>query len=210
MQSTALLLIDIQNDFCSGGSLAVPDGDAVVAVANESIERARDRGWSIIATQDWHPADHGSFAVNNPGAIEFELGELGGLSQVWWPAHCVQGTQGAQLHPQLLDVDHIVQKGVHTDIDSYSGFFDNAHRAQTPLHELLQEEGAERLTVMGLATDFCVQYTVLDALELGYAVIVIEDGCRGIDMPAGSVAAAWDAMRSAGAEVMSYRDFFAD
>ena len=195
-----LLLIDIQNDFLPGGSLAVPDGDAVIPVANELIESSDH----VIATQDWHPADHGSFASQHEGVAVGELFDLAGLSQVAWPDHCVQGTPGAEFAADLRSdkIDYVAQKGTLRMIDSYSGFFDNDHRQATGLHDHLQSIHAAELTILGLATDYCVKFTVLDALELGYRVKVLLNGCRGVDLNAGDVQAAIDAMKSAGAELV--------
>ncbi|NND98384.1 MAG: bifunctional nicotinamidase/pyrazinamidase [Pirellulaceae bacterium] len=178
-----LLLIDIQNDFLPGGALAVPDGDAVVPVANRLIQSARH----VVATQDWHPKDHGSFASQHAGIDVGDLFELDGLTQVAWPDHCIQGTRGAEFAATLnVDrIDHVVQKGTDRLIDSYSGFFDNGHRQSTGLHDYLQSIGATELLVAGLATDYCVKFTVIDALELGYCVRVMLDGCRGVNLNAG-------------------------
>ncbi len=179
----ALLLIDLQNDFCPGGALAVNEGDQVIPVANQAITGAKAAGWPIVATQDWHPADHGSFAANSGGNAG-ELGELNGLTQVWWPVHCVQNTHGADFHPALdaRQFDNIVYKGTDPGIDSYSAFFDNGRRTSTALHGWLQQQGITHLVIMGLATDYCVKYSVLDALQLGYQVEVIEAGCRGVNL----------------------------
>jgi len=199
----AVILVDIQNDFCPGGALAVPAGDEVVAVANALTTEAKKRGWPVIATQDWHPATHGSFASQHPGCKPYDLGELGGLPQVMWPDHCVQGTLGASFHPRLAleRVDAVVVKGTDTAIDSYSGFFDNDHRKATALHPKLQALGADHLLVLGLATDYCVRATCLDARELGYAVTLLEDGCRAVDLHPGDGARALDELRAAGVEV---------
>ena len=191
-----LLLIDIQNDFLPGGALAVPDGDAVIEVANREIESAEH----VVATQDWHPAVHGSFASQHDGVSVGDMFELGGLPQVAWPDHCVQGTEGAEFSSALNTdrIDKVVRKGTDPMIDSYSGFFDNDHRQATGLHEYLQSVGATELSVLGLATDYCVKFTVLDAIELGYRTRVIWDGCRGVNLAQGDVDAAIESMRSAG------------
>jgi len=199
----ALLLIDLQNDFCSGGALAVKDGDEVIAVANHYAGEFSHRGQPVIATLDWHPASHGSFA-SNAGEQPWTLGELAGLPQVWWPDHCVQHTSGAELHP-LLHTDLItdrVFKGEDAQVDSYSGFYDNGHRKKTRLDALLKAQGITALTVMGLATDYCVKYTVLDALAAGYAVTVIAAGCRGVDLTPGDSARAMDEMKALGALIL--------
>jgi len=193
----ALLLIDIQNDFCPSGALAVPLGDEVVAVAN----RLMASGLPAIATQDWHPRDHGSFAANHHGAQPFTTAQLAGLPQVLWPVHCVQGTPGAAFHPQLDQgrISAIFPKGEDPTIDSYSGFFDNGRRRATGLDGHLRRHGFHELLVLGLATDYCVKATVLDALALGYAVQLIVDGCRSVELTPGDGARARDAMRTAGA-----------
>ncbi len=199
MTKTALLLIDIQNDFLPGGSLSVHEGDQVIPVANELIIFARKHNWLVIATQDWHPKNHRSFAINNPGAKVYDKGVLDGLPQVWWPVHCVQGSHGAKIAKELLKPDIVIQKGMHPNIDSYSGFFDNAHRAKTELDDLLKKHHAQKLVILGIATDYCVKYTVLDGLSLGYEVMVVTDGCRGVDMPNGSCDEAFAEMKKSGA-----------
>jgi nicotinamidase/pyrazinamidase len=197
MSREALILVDLQNDFCAGGSLAVPDGDAVVPVANELMQ-----SFSLVfATTDAHPPTHLSFARNHPGRTVYEQVELDGLPQVLWPAHCVEGTPGADLHPRLerTRIKQVVLKGTDARIDSYSGFFDNGHRKQTELHAVLRSEGVTDLYVLGLATDFCVKWTALDAIELGYRVFLVVDGCRGVNLQAGDVDRALDVLREAGA-----------
>jgi nicotinamidase/pyrazinamidase len=195
----ALILVDIQNDFTPGGSLAVNDGDKVVPVAN----RVQKKFDLIVATQDWHPKDHGSFASNRGGRVG-ELSELGGLPQVLWPDHCVQGSRGAEFHPQLdmCHVTRIFRKGTDPSIDSYSGFFDNGHRKSTGMGEWLREQGTKSVYVMGLATDYCVRYTALDAVQFGFDTYFIEDGSRGVELHAGDVAAAIEEMRSKGVRVV--------
>jgi nicotinamidase/pyrazinamidase len=195
----ALLLIDIQNDFIPGGSLAVPEGDQVVAVANHWINQAT----TVIATQDWHPANHGSFAAHHAGATPGQLITLEGLQQILWPVHCVQGTPGAEFHPSLNTgrFTKVFTKGTDPLIDSYSGFFDNGQRRSTGLGDWLRGEGITALDVMGLATDYCVRFSVLDALRLGFAVRVIASGCRAVDLTPGDGARALDAMAAAGATV---------
>jgi nicotinamidase/pyrazinamidase len=194
-----LLLIDLQNDFLPGGALAVSQGDQVIAVANRAMKSAP----CVIATQDWHPADHGSFASQHPGLAVGQVFDLDGLAQIAWPDHCVQGTHGAEFAADLQTerIDHVVRKGTDRRIDSYSGFFDNGQRLATGLDDYLRSRGIDRLTVMGLATDYCVKFTVLDALRLGYATRVLLSGCRGVNLRPGDVAAAIEAMRGAGAEV---------
>lgn len=179
----ALILIDLQNDFCPGGALAVNDGDAVIAVANRLAAAFHQRGEPVVATQDWHPADHGSFASVSGEAVN-TVGELNGLPQIWWPDHAVQESHGADFHPALQRelIEVVFHKGEQRDIDSYSAFFDNGHRRQTGLDAWLRARGITRLVMMGLATDYCVKFSVLDALQLGYEVEVISEGCRGVNL----------------------------
>lgn len=200
----ALLLIDLQYDFMPGGALAVPQGDATVLVAN----RLLDRFGFVVASQDWHPADHMSFASQHPGHEPLEEIELDGLSQTLWPDHCVQGSHGAELHHELRtgSIDRVIRKGEDRRVDSYSAFFDNARRRKTDLEATLREQGVEELVVLGLATDYCVLFSVLDALDLGFRVSVVRDGCRGIDQPAGSVDAAWRRMEEAGAVIVDSQE----
>lgn len=194
----ALLLIDLQYDFCPGGALAVAHGDETIAVANALVPKFP----LVVATQDWHPPDHRSFAVNNPGAQVGELRELGGMPQVMWPAHCVQGTRGAELHAALAPVPHVFRKGTHPAFDSYSGFFDNGHNRATGLGDWLTAQGVTDVVVLGLATDYCVKFTVLDAIALGFGTTVVEDGCRAVNLAPGDGAAAIAAMRAAGATIV--------
>ncbi|AYC18982.1 Nicotinamidase [Dickeya dianthicola] len=206
----ALLLVDIQNDFCAGGALAVSDGDSVVAVANQAIAACQQAGVWIIACQDWHPADHRSFAVNS-GTQVGDLGELDGLPQVWWPVHCVQGSPGADFHPRLSQqaIDWVVRKGTHPFIDSYSAFFDNGHRTRTELYDWLKARNITQLTIMGLATDYCVKYTVLDALALGYQTDVLTDGCRGVNLHPKDSQQALEVMAKHGATLVDLPTFIA-
>jgi nicotinamidase/pyrazinamidase len=196
----ALILVDIQNDFLPGGALAVRRGDEVVPVANQ----VQPRFDLVVATQDWHPAGHGSFASSHPGRKPGELGELAGLPQVFWPDHCVQGSPGATFAPRLEmnRVETIFRKGTDPGIDSYSGFFDNGHRKSTGLGDYLKGRGATEVFVLGLATDYCVRFTGLDARRLGFRTFLIEDGSRGVELQPGDVAAAVKEMRSAGVEVL--------
>ncbi|WP_025121015.1 MULTISPECIES: bifunctional nicotinamidase/pyrazinamidase [unclassified Serratia (in: enterobacteria)] len=205
---TALLLIDLQNDFCPGGALGVVEGDATIAVANQAIAACLARNDTVIASQDWHPAEHRSFAINSNAQVG-TLGELEGLPQVWWPVHCVQGSLGADLHAQLdrQSIEAIFRKGEDPDIDSYSAFFDNGHRAQTALDGWLKERDITQLAVMGLATDYCVKFSVLDALRLGYQTQVIIDGCRGVNLQPDDSEQALAAMQSAGAQLVTLSQF---
>ena len=195
----ALILVDLQNDFCPGGALAVPRGDEVVPIANRLARLFP----LVVATQDWHPADHGSFAANRPGRKLYDVGELGGLPQVLWPVHCVQGTAGAAFHPgfDLRPVARVFHKGTDADIDSYSTFFDNAHRKSTGLGDFLRAEGVDEVFLMGLATDYCVRASALDALGLGFGVTIVEDGCRAVDLAPGDGARALEEVRAAGARI---------
>src|SRR4051794_15591154 len=193
--NSVLLVVDVQNDFCPHGALAVPEGDAVIPVINELSRRFPH----VVLTQDWHCADHLSFATSHAGKRPLERIQLPYGEQILWPNHCVQGTPGANFHPEL-DVAHcelILRKGFRRDIDSYSAFFENDHQTPTGLAGYLRERGLTRLFVVGLATDFCVAYSALDARRLGFDVTVIEAGCRGIDLD-GSLDAAWRRMEQAG------------
>lgn len=205
----ALLLIDIQNGFCPGGNLPVADGDKVVPVANALIKSGRYD--LIVASKDWHPADHGSFASQHPGAKPFDMGQLSGKPQVLWPDHCVQGTPDAEFHPglDLSAVAHVQKKGENPAVDSYSAFRDNDRTALTGLADFLRQEGVTELDLMGLATDYCVKFSALDAVDMlpGVKVRFIEDGSRGID-PDG-VKAAIEEMKSAGVAVVSSSDILA-
>lgn len=195
----ALILVDIQNDFLPGGALAVPEGDRVIAVANRLMPAFP----LVVATQDWHPPDHGSFAANHPGRAPGEFVTLGGLQQILWPTHCVQGTRGAEFAAGLAQepVAQIFVKGVDPEVDSYSGFFDNGRRRSTGLGEFLQAQGVREAVVLGLATDYCVKFTALDALSLGFRTTLVEDGSRGVELQAGDVARALAEVRAAGGEV---------
>ena len=198
----ALILVDIQNDFLPGGALAVPRGDEVVPVANRWMRD--DRCELVVATQDWHPAGHGSFASSHPGRKVGEVIRLNGLEQVLWPDHCVQGTRGAEFAPglEVARIQRVVRKGTDRGVDSYSGFFDNGGRNPTGLERLLREAGAERVWIMGLATDYCVLATVLDARKLGFAVSLVLPGMRGVELRPGDCARAVERMVGAGAEVV--------
>ncbi len=190
----ALLVIDVQNDFCPGGALAVAQGDQVVAPINAMMD-AFD---AVILTQDWHPAGHSSFAGTHPGKAPFELIQMPYGPQVLWPDHCVQGTKGAAFHPDLrTDADLIIRKGFRSDIDSYSAFFENDQSTPTGLEGYLNTRGITQLTMVGLATDFCVHFSAVDAARLGFDVTVRTAACRAIDLD-GSLAAAETAMREAG------------
>lgn len=193
--SDALIVVDVQNDFCPGGSLAVADGDAVVPVINALAQRFAN----VVLTQDWHPAGHASFASAHPGKAPFETTEMPYGLQVLWPDHCVQGTPGAALHPSLA-VPHaqlIIRKGYHPAVDSYSAFREADRTTHTGLAGYLKERGIRRVFVVGLATDYCVGWTALDARSAGLEATVLEDACRAIDL-GGSLEKAWAAMAAAG------------
>ncbi len=199
-KNAALLLIDIQNDFCPGGALAVSDGDAVVAVAN-NLQKNFD---ICVATQDWHPSNHSSFADNHQNAEPFSLTEMPYGPQVLWPRHCVIGSDGAAFHQDLKtnSVDLIIRKGFRPSIDSYSAFFENDKTTETGLAGYLRERGVTSVYLVGLATDFCVCYSAIDAVKQGFEASVIMDGCRAIDLD-GSLNAAQNDMQEAGVSFLS-------
>lgn len=205
----ALLLIDLQNDFMPSGALPVSAGDQVVPIANRLLSGL---GAALkVASQDWHPADHGSFASQHPGKSPGDLGELGGLPQVLWPDHCVQGSYGALLHSQLeaRGIQRLFFKGTDVGIDSYSAFFDNGHQRATGLGAWLTERGVREVVALGLATDFCVQFSVLDALELGFKVSLVRDACRGVDLKPGDSERALAAMAERGARIVTSAELLA-
>lgn len=192
---TVLVVVDVQNDFCAGGALAVPDGDAVVPVVNELIPKFE----SVVFTQDWHPAGHSSFASTHEGKSPFEMVALDYGEQVLWPDHCVQGSRGADFHPDLntAGATMVVRKGFRRRIDSYSAFYENDRSTVTGLTGFLRTLGAEKLVMVGLATDFCVAYSALDARHEGFDVTVVMSGCRAIDLD-GSLSSALANMDAAG------------
>lgn len=196
----AILVVDVQNDFCPGGALAVPEGDQVVPVINQIMNQYD----LVIATQDWHPANHVSFAASHSGHAVGEIIEANGLSQLLWPVHCVQNSEGAALHCGLdaEKVDRRIRKGTESGIDSYSAFFDNGRKGKTELDSFLQENGVTDVAVCGLATDYCVKFTVLDALELGYAVNLLVDACRAVNLQPGDEQKAINKMRAKGATII--------
>ncbi|MHC4401176.1 MAG: bifunctional nicotinamidase/pyrazinamidase [Planctomycetota bacterium] len=197
----ALVIVDVQNDFCPGGALAVPEGDRVVTVVN----RLQPHFGLVVATQDWHPANHGSFAANHEGRKPGDVVDLNGLEQILWPVHCVRNTHGAVFHAGLDRgrIQRVFQKGTDPGIDSYSGLFDNGHRRATGLDEFLKEERVSDVCVCGLATDYCVKFTALDSVGLGFATYVIDDACRGVNLKPGDVAEAIDRMRAEGVTIVS-------
>jgi nicotinamidase/pyrazinamidase len=196
----ALIMIDLQNDFCRGGSLAVPDADTIISIANALQPHFQ---W-IIATQDWHPHDHKSFASAHVSHVVGDIIQLNQISQVLWPDHCLQGSKGAAFHPLLntKKINKVIQKGVDKEIDSYSAFFDNGYLRSTGLADYLHEHAINEIYMLGLATDYCVKYSCLDALKLHFNVFIIEDACRGININPGDVAEALNEMAEAGAHIL--------
>lgn len=191
----ALIVIDVQNDFCPAGALAVADGDAIIPRINALM----DDFATVVLTQDWHPADHASFAANHAGAAPFSLTEMPYGPQVLWPTHCVIGSTGAAFHPMLRTdpAQLVIRKGFRPEIDSYSAFFENDHRTPTGLDGYLRARGVTSVTLVGLATDYCVAYSALDSAKLGFSATVLMDACRAIDLN-GSLSEATAKMRAAG------------
>jgi nicotinamidase/pyrazinamidase len=195
----ALIIVDVQNDFLPGGALAVKEGDQIIPLIN----RLQSKFDLIVATQDWHPKDHGSFAGNhnkNPG----EKIQLAGLEQILWPDHCVQETPGADFAADLKveKIDKVFCKGTNKNIDSYSGFFDNGHKKSTGLGDYLKEKGVTEVYIVGLATDYCVKFTALDAVRLGYKTYLIVDACKGVNLKIGDVTHAIEGMQKAGVVIV--------
>jgi nicotinamidase/pyrazinamidase len=195
----ALIVVDLQNDFVPGGALPVPQGDQIVVTCNE-LQKRFDL---VVATQDWHPPNHGSFAANHPGKRIGDLIDLNGLPQILWPVHCVRNTPGAAFVPDLdtRRIARIFQKGTDPAVDSYSGFFDNGHRKATGLADYLEFRGVTDVYVAGLATNYCVKFTALDARQLGFGTHIVVDACRGVNLKPGDVDRAIKEMRRAGVEV---------
>ena len=195
-----LLLIDIQNDFMPDGALAVSGADEIIPIVNDLMPQF-DR---IVATQDWHPADHGSFAAHHPGRKVFEQIDLEGLPQTLWPVHCVQNTGGALFAPSLdtRRITRVFTKGMNPRIDSYSGLYDNGHRASTGMGEWLKAQNVSELSIAGVATDYCVKFTVFDALKEGFRVSLIAQACRGVNLQAGDVERALVEMQASGAVIL--------
>jgi len=196
----ALLVIDVQNDFCPGGSLAVEQGDAVVPVINALLPRFS----LVVATQDWHPPDHVSFAGSHPGHKPLDVVQAGGIEQVLWPDHCVRGTRGADLHPGLdaSRIGLLLRKGMRSSLDSYSAFFENDRRTDTGLQHYLKGLRIREVVICGLATDYCVLSSAMDGVRRGFQVVLVSDACRGVDFPKGSVARALATMKDAGVRVV--------
>ena len=200
----ALILVDIQNDFIPGGALAVTDGDVIIPVANSAMQYFHH----IIATQDWHPSDHASFASQYKGRKPGEFIDLNGQPQILWPDHCVTNTRGAEFAEGLNTdaITKIFQKGIDREVDSYSGFFDNFQQHDTGLGDYLKSKNIDEVFIMGLATDYCVKYTVMDARRLGFKVNLIREGVRGVELSKGDSEKAIDEMTSAGVMILSIND----
>ena len=199
-----LLLVDLQNDFMPYGALPVAEGSSVVPLANFLAPLFP----LVVAPPDWHPATHKSFATLHPGKRPGDVIQLHGQPQVLWPDHCVQDTPGADFHPKIdqTNIHRVFRKGQNPEIDSYSGFFDNDHTSATGLHDFLQSKEITDLYLMGLATDYCVKYTALDAAKLGYHTFLVEDACRGVDLKPGDVATAIADMKAPGLRPLSSRE----
>ncbi len=195
MNNRALLIIDVQNDFCPGGALAVPDGDQIIPIIND-LSRSFDH---VLQTQDWHPPGHHSFASSHEGKEPFETIKVKYGEQTLWPDHCVQGSEGAAFHPDLntTPAELIIRKGFRPNIDSYSAFFENDHQTPTGLTGYLHERGIQQLYLAGLAADFCVKWSAIDGRKQGFLIYVIDDAVRGIDLK-GSMAKAWREMEQIG------------
>lgn len=202
--TTALILVDLQVDFMPFGMLPVAEGDQVVPIANALMSKYE----MVVATQDWHPGNHGSFAANHLWRKPGQTIDLHGLQQVLWPIHCVQGTWGSEFADALNEdgITKVFQKGMDPEVDSYSGFYDNGHRNSTGMAEWLKAQGIKEVHVMGLAADFCVKFTVLDALGEGLKTTLIEDATRGVNLEPGDVKKAVVEMREAGALVVDSKD----
>ncbi|MFT5029248.1 MAG: nicotinamidase/pyrazinamidase [Candidatus Binatia bacterium] len=202
MSKKALIIVDVQNDFCPGGALAVPDGHLIVPIINDL--QANGKFDVIVATQDWHPKNHGSFASTHPGKSPGDIVRLGTLPQILWPDHCVQFTPGAEFVSTLNTdkIEKIVQKGTDTEIDSYSGLNDNGHQTSTGLGEFLKEKGVTDVHIAGLATDYCVKFTALDSAAFGFKTSVVVGACRGVNLIPSDVDDALRDMRLAGVSLL--------
>lgn len=199
----ALLVVDIQNDFCPGGALAVPDGDTIVPTVNKLINVFD----AVIQTQDWHPAGHSSFASTHEGKEPYDTIEMDYGTQVLWPDHCVQGSMGAEFHPELntLKTQVVIRKGFRKTIDSYSTFFENDQKTTTGLTGYLNQRGITDLYTVGLATDFCVKWSILDGIDEGFNMHIVKDAVKGIDLE-GSLDAAWNEMKEKGVDIVTSDD----
>lgn len=202
----ALLVVDLQNDFCEGGALEVPEGSAIVPVVNQLI----DSFDTVIQTQDWHPAGHSSFASSHKGKEPYDTVEMDYGTQVLWPDHCVEGSEGAEFHPDLKTnkTQVIIRKGFRREIDSYSTFYENDHETKTGLTGYLQSRGITDLYTVGLATDFCVKWSILDGIDEGFTMHIVIDAVKGIDLD-GSLDAAWDEMKSKGVHIVESNSLLA-
>lgn len=200
----ALILVDIQNDFVTGGALAVPQGETIIPLVNQLIPKFD----LIVATQDWHPQNHGSFAANHKGKDAGQIIDLNGLDQILWPVHCVQESEGAEFVKELNteSVEKIFVKGTDITVDSYSGFFDNGKKKDTGLGDYLKEKGVTEVYVVGLATDYCVKFTAIDAKELGFDTYLIEDATKGVNLQPNDVNQAIEDMKNIGINVVKGTD----
>jgi len=200
MTKKALIIVDLQNDFCAGGGLAVPGGDEIVPFANR-LQADFDL---VVATQDWHPSDHVSFAANHAGRAVGDIIMVDDIPQVLWPVHCVQGSAGAAFHPEFdtSRISQIFHKGTDSKVDSYSAFYDNEHLRATGLTDYLRSHDVSEVYIIGLATDYCVKYSALDAAHDGFKVYVIKDACRGVELNPGDIQRAYEEMRQAGVMVL--------
>lgn len=200
----ALIIIDVQNDFCPGGALAVPEGDKIIPVINKLSEKFE----KVVATQDWHPEDHISFASNHPGKKEYDVIEHEEIEQVLWPEHCVPGTKGADFHPDLYTekIDLIIRKGNNSDIDSYSAFRENDKKTITGLEGYLKNLGIKETYICGLALDYCVFYSAMDSKQLGFTTNVIINATKGIDSPGGNIDKALRKMKEADIQTIKSKD----
>jgi len=198
-----LLIVDIQNDFLPGGALAVADGDEIIPIVNRIMPDYD----LVVATQDWHPAGHGSFAASHEGAAEYDVGQLGDLEQCFWPTHCVQGTQGAEFASSLntAGIDEVVRKGQDLEIDSYSGFYDNGGKQSTGLTELLRSKGVTEVHVVGLALDYCVKFTALDSMKEGFKTYLIKEASRAVNVNPEDKGVAIQVMKDAGVEIIEIK-----
>ncbi len=199
-KENALIIIDVQNDFCPGGNLAVKEGDKIVPVINNIIKKF----YKVIATQDWHPDNHLSFAENHPGKNVYDVIDLNGIKQVLWPSHCVAGTTGAEFHPELdkNSFHLILRKGTNPKIDSYSAFMENDKQTITGLEGYLKNLGIKQVFLCGLATDYCVFYSAIDAISLGFETYVIIDACKGVDFPEGNIEKSLKTMQESGIKII--------
>lgn len=199
----ALLVVDIQNDFCPGGALAVPNGDTIVPTVNKLVNVFD----AVIQTQDWHPAGHSSFASSHKGKEPYDTVEMDYGTQVLWPDHCIQGSMGAEFHPELntLKTQVVIRKGFRREIDSYSTFFENDQQTTTGLTGYLDQRGITDLYTVGLATDFCVKWSILDGIDEGFNMHIVKDAVKGIDLD-GSLDAAWDEMKEKGVYIVTSDD----